>query len=1403
MRAEPRGAALLMVVFILGAMAMLATPFLIAMVLQEKGSRGYLAASQARAGAVGARNYAVTELLKGHEYREARGGEEPFNTPEYDLYDEVVVPIDGRRAGTRRGGSRPVPLAAVFGEGVVNPRGMIWGLETQDEQGKLDWRSVPDYCAARLAEAVRETGSDPLNVFTRYAVRPARWIAPQTIRHAEGNRICLDERTYFLEGSNVRISDGARSFVARVTLNRDNAGACATCGRVPIGVSGDGSIPAYGWVEVEQRHPLNLNSARRETIAAAFEGLRIRRGSQEISREEAYQIAQMLLDRPILGEADFVRFLLDLRGILTDEEVSAVALNSRAPTHLSLHHTEMVQVPNPNNPNQPNWNEEWHDPHGTVPFTWRTENVYTIEAAGTRNTLVGTELATARFREVVSVAPPERLRWVIDDQRDFEAYLQSDGFSLRNHADFTRGYPFGNKVVSYPARYWLKTTDLPFGEFPGTGGVTSGAPGNPARGVRPIPAKDRRRVLEGHTGWVNHFMDMECGAEGRLLGGPLDQPVSGTRLLETNSNRTSEVRTFWTEEMHRPGQAPPRFDVRAGGIEFWFKTTGGDPVLFDIADRDWEDRLVCFVRGGEILLRACDGTIDRRAAEVRGRVSLQADTWYHLGAYWDSTKLGGLALFLDGRPVAPARNTGACAHVDDQDRPIIAELASNLAPTDTTLSISNAGQFPSEGVIQIGAEAIEYSGFSSSGFTNCIRGARRTGSDPDGKPLEGLDHPAGAKITLYGYVNPVERRTINFQWGGGSNPQSVDVVLDRIPAARGTLADGFGVNTAATYISKKEPDPAAVPPEPGGINETDTTIEVFPTGPITPAPPIPAPVPAINAYDTADFPSRGYLKIGSEVIYYTGKTATAFTGCQRGQLGTTAARHNYMARIELFGFPVGGATGFASPALVQVDDEWFGPCMLNNSCFTGLILGGVADRLRRGWRQTVRQAHTTGTLVLPVFALEYPYGGSEDFTLACPTNRDTVTIVDRTGNKEPRRFRVVRNKRRNPADLTQWMWEENLAGFDEAVNQDYPADKPYVRLLKFPSGELMTRVPSAVTIGGSQAALGGSGGGRAGGGLMIDELRYVVANRGRSTRNTTDNNRRMDQAELAQAVSGSDDTIRLLNSANLPRDGGLVVLGDEIIAYREFVNGNPDELRRCERGYFGTTAAAHDRGDPLFLIGSIPVGFLGANLSGSAPILTLVGQPRGFPSEGYVLVENEVIGYTRARTNPMGMYELEMPVNRRGEGILHGRFGTSPAAHANEAVVVGIPFRYWDRYAPGVDDSQMVYYGASKSVLNATWKSLTCTIDDADKGHEVLVQARFDSRPAWDGSVARDGRLFQIAGGGSSSLEVTADLIEIRVLFGYKSGAYLPNHTWKRAPTLSRIVVDYEQPTKTLYHEER
>jgi hypothetical protein len=56
-------------------------------------------------------------------------------------------------------------------------------------------------------------------------------------------------------------------------------------------------------------------------------------------------------------------------------------------------------------------------------------------------------------------------------------------------------------------------------------------------------------------------------------------------------------------------------------------------------------------------------------------------------------------------------------------------------------------------------------------------------------------------------------------------------------------------------------------------------------------------VTTIPVVSTANFQNTGVVLIGSELITYTGKTATSFTGCTRGQYNSSAAAHSNGAYV--------------------------------------------------------------------------------------------------------------------------------------------------------------------------------------------------------------------------------------------------------------------------------------------------------------------------------------------------------------------------------------------------------------------------------------------------------------------------------------------------------------------------
>lgn len=84
---------------------------------------------------------------------------------------------------------------------------------------------------------------------------------------------------------------------------------------------------------------------------------------------------------------------------------------------------------------------------------------------------------------------------------------------------------------------------------------------------------------------------------------------------------------------------------------------------------------------------------------------------------------------------------------------------------------------------------------------------------------------------------------------------------------------------------RKEIFDAAVTNLAASITATDTTIQVYDTSAFQM-------VTHGTSYSDAPNQTVGYIKIDDEIIRYTGKTATSFTGCMRGVLNTLAAAHS-------------------------------------------------------------------------------------------------------------------------------------------------------------------------------------------------------------------------------------------------------------------------------------------------------------------------------------------------------------------------------------------------------------------------------------------------------------------------------------------------------------------------------
>jgi hypothetical protein len=105
-------------------------------------------------------------------------------------------------------------------------------------------------------------------------------------------------------------------------------------------------------------------------------------------------------------------------------------------------------------------------------------------------------------------------------------------------------------------------------------------------------------------------------------------------------------------------------------------------------------------------------------------------------------------------------------------------------------------------------------------------------------------------------------------------------------------------------------------------------------------------VTTIVVDSTSAFPSSGSIKINNEIITYTGKTATDFTGCVRGTGGTTAASHLDNSVVINSTSWVAWGEASASPTVVLSPANW----SLDN--FGQILIATVKNGKTYTWNPT-------------------------------------------------------------------------------------------------------------------------------------------------------------------------------------------------------------------------------------------------------------------------------------------------------------------------------------------------------------------------------------------------------------------------------------------------------------------
>ena len=287
------------------------------------------------------------------------------------------------------------------------------------------------------------------------------------------------------------------------------------------------------------------------------------------------------------------------------------------------------------------------------------------------------------------------------------------------------------------------------------------------------------------------------------------------------------------------------------------------------------------------------------------------------------------------------------------------------------------------------------------------------------------------------------------------------------------------------------------------------------------------------------------------------------------------------------------------------------------------------------------------------------------------------------------------------------------------------------------------------------------------------------------------------------------------------KNGGLLQVGEEVMAYKEAGQNGVVRLAENGRGLLGTIPTVHGMWETVTILTRPGATVLSQGVDAGSPLLPVARADRLPVDRGLVLVDHELIHYVYSRR----YLSLEMPPRRaparkgrttsdsefrRGDGIFRGRFGTIPASHSAGTAVIEFPFRYWDTYAERADAPEMHHLDLHLESPRAVFKTVTWEEESPEALVDLQLLARVDARTPWWEKPAPGKGLFLFDAptykDEPRKIGMQGKVLDLRLFTVYKPGAFDPvnflSQAWKTAPTLKSVKVVYEAPTVVLREEE-
>ncbi len=808
-----KGFALLTVILVLAALVALATPFLLSMRNEYRGSAARAESTRARIAAVGVREHARRLLEESHPSRDT--------SPLFDDSEEFKTDLN---------------FPKEFFD-AADSRGEIWSAQATDEQGKLNINSARPFVFARLfgstwvnKDVSPEDTEIPVDSTAGFEPKGFLWIHGELIHYqglnAKAFRDCtrgvLSETNRFLKPQNLKkgravLDDRVHAFARwRIDGGKrfreyENVTSLSLAGEKSIA----GAIPSH-WVEAFE--PLLTVYSRRGGAPAWAAPVRVERVvEQENSKTLLVSNSRYFGEGTtvkITGKDDKIEYGIVLEGNASNSRVvlESPLLNS----YESFEAEISALIPHPVNINSARAELIkllFHD-------LQKGANTSSKELSSSDADLLAARLIQSRpiqgfedlFKRVLKPLVKEQgwdfgltqnvYRNALNSNdaelffasmpltfRGSDVYQLDSATSMNTPAGSERARTILREVISVAPQETLMSLILDQSSFEESFRLTREArhwwtgPHNQSffDGRNIPPASDLAQLtLEDEK--------LAFPAKDPVLAfaasAPSRKELPNGRFEHFDHEREYEGRSLsqgaWK---HDPSSAPVSLTAATqrlfpGAIEAWFKPKAWNGGFIDLGGNSLEqNRVSLFVEGTDLVLRVFDeagddpDTVNIEAGEIRYPTSeLVKDTWTHLSAFWHGTRPSDNLLMVDGVKRGETR--------------YFTRLAADLSSFQPNAFTVNAAQipvestdgFPDSGVIRIaGKEIIEYSSKSQSAFNatwitsgkpeQAWIGGRmsRLGADAAQNIVSTMKnskysskHSKGDGVELYGYSAPLQ-----------------------------------------------------------------------------------------------------------------------------------------------------------------------------------------------------------------------------------------------------------------------------------------------------------------------------------------------------------------------------------------------------------------------------------------------------------------------------------------------------------------------------------------------------------------------------------------------------------------------------------------------------------------------